>query len=233
MIRAGRGHLVRTLADLAAQQGVSSQRYRKLKPYEAAGFPERISSARARTRLYDGEQVDAYLLGKPVPSLPERDDDNDLLDRQECAAELGVSPRSWDAYKNDPLLTGHMAKVGGVEHWPRGIVHQFHNSRPGKATMTGRPKGAGDQIPRDQLPALTAQLVDTGPTTSAAGVVQVASVVTDSIGKSVSTPLGELKNAKVGSDSTLSAPSQVINRSSACERGPGRHDREKAMADRV
>ncbi|MFW3464397.1 hypothetical protein ACN24K_30465 [Streptomyces microflavus] len=132
MIRAGRGHLVRTLVDLAAQQGVSSQRYRKLKPYEAAGFPERISSARARTRLYDGEQVDAYLLGKPVPSLPERDDDNDLLDRQECAAELGVSPRSWDAYKNDPLLTGHMAKVGGVEHWPRGIVHEFRNSRPGK-----------------------------------------------------------------------------------------------------
>lgn len=25
-----------------------------------------------------------------------------------------------------------MAKVGGVEHWPRSIVHQFHNSRPGK-----------------------------------------------------------------------------------------------------
>ncbi|MFW3464504.1 hypothetical protein ACN24K_31060 [Streptomyces microflavus] len=133
MIRAGRGHLVRTLADLAAQQGVSSHRYRKLKPYEAVGFPPRISSARARTRLYDGEQVDAYLLGKPVPSLPDHDDDNDLLDRQECAAELGVSPRSWDAYKNGPLLTGHMAKVGGVEHWPRSIVHQFHNSRPGKA----------------------------------------------------------------------------------------------------
>ncbi|MFJ1958944.1 hypothetical protein ACIOGT_38605 [Streptomyces microflavus] len=133
MIRAGRGHLVRTLGDLAAQQGVSSQRYRKLKPYEAAGFPPRISSVRARTRLYDGEQVDAYLLGKPVPALPERDDDYDLLDRQECAAELGVSPRSWDAYKSHPLLTGHMAKVGGVEHWPRGIVHQFHNSRPGRA----------------------------------------------------------------------------------------------------
>ncbi|MET4670487.1 hypothetical protein [Streptomyces sp. PvR018] len=60
MIGAGRGHLVRTLGDLAAQQGVSSQRYRKLKPYEAAAFPERISSARARRRLYDGEQVDAY-----------------------------------------------------------------------------------------------------------------------------------------------------------------------------
>ncbi|MEV6858791.1 hypothetical protein ACIF6I_35850 [Streptomyces microflavus] len=133
MIRAGRGHLVRTLGDLAAQQGVSSQRYRKLKPYEAAGFPPRISSVRARTRLYDGEQVDAYLLGKPVPVLPERDDDYDLLGRQECAAELGVSPRSWDAYKSHPLLTGHMAKVGGVEHWPRGIVHQFHNSRPGRA----------------------------------------------------------------------------------------------------
>ncbi|MFW3470001.1 hypothetical protein [Streptomyces microflavus] len=90
--RAGRRHLVRTLADLAAQQGLSPQRYRKVKPYEAAGFPPRISSAKARTRLYDGDQVDAYLLGKPVPALPDHDDDNDLLDRQEAAAELGVSP---------------------------------------------------------------------------------------------------------------------------------------------
>ncbi|MFD8110288.1 hypothetical protein [Streptomyces microflavus] len=48
MIRAGRGHLVRTLVDLAAQQGGSSQRYRKLKPYEAAGFPARLTTALPR-----------------------------------------------------------------------------------------------------------------------------------------------------------------------------------------
>ncbi|WP_329345246.1 DUF6292 family protein [Streptomyces microflavus] len=179
MIRAGRRNLVRTLADLAAQQGLSPQRYRKLKPYEAAGFPPRISSANARTRLYDADQVDAYLLGKPVPALPDHDDDNDLLDRQEAAAELGVSPRSWDVYKSAPLLTEHMTEVGGVEHWPRGIVHRFQNSRPGKATVTGRPEGAGDQIPRDQLPALTAPLLDADPTITAAAVTEELGVHRD------------------------------------------------------
>ncbi|MCD9904344.1 hypothetical protein LUR56_38470 [Streptomyces sp. MT29] len=72
MIRAGRQHLVRTLADLAAQQGVGIDHYTRLKPYTAEGFPAPVSSEGARTRLYDGEQVDAYLLGKPVPPLPER-----------------------------------------------------------------------------------------------------------------------------------------------------------------
>ncbi|MGW1441077.1 hypothetical protein ACWD7M_38345 [Streptomyces griseus] len=92
MIRAGRRHLVRTLADLAAQQGLRTQRYLKLKPHEAPGFPPPVSSPKARTRLHDGDQVDAYLLGKPVPALTGREDDDDLLDRQECAAAIGVAP---------------------------------------------------------------------------------------------------------------------------------------------
>ncbi|MFE3676130.1 hypothetical protein [Streptomyces griseus] len=70
MIRAGRQHLVRTLADLAAQQGVGIDHYTRLKPYQAPGFPAPISSQGSRTRLYDGGQVDAYLLGKPVPPAP-------------------------------------------------------------------------------------------------------------------------------------------------------------------
>ncbi|WP_405632393.1 hypothetical protein [Streptomyces sp. NBC_01174] len=172
MIRAGSRHLVRTLADLAAQHGVSLQRYLKLKPYAAAGFPAPVSAAGARTRLYDGEQVDAHLMGKPVPELPDQDDDADLLDRQECAAELGVSPRTWDGYKSAPLLTEHVTEVGGVEHWPRGIVRQYQASRPGEATMTGRPKNTGDQVPRDQLPTLTAELLDADPTISAAAVTE-------------------------------------------------------------
>ncbi|MEV7425921.1 DUF6292 family protein [Streptomyces sp. NPDC091212] len=182
MIRAGRRDLARTLADLAAQQGLSTQRYTKVKPYEAAGFPAPISSVRARTQLYDSEQVDAYLQGKPVPQLPDQDDAEDLLDRRECAAEIGVTPRSWDSYKTDPLLTEHKTEVRGVEHWPRGIVHQFQTSRPGRAasaTAGGRPKRTGDQIPRDQLPALTAPLLDADPTISAAHIVQELGVHRD------------------------------------------------------
>ncbi|MFD5347473.1 hypothetical protein ACFWJY_27875 [Streptomyces anulatus] len=179
MIRAGRRHLVRTLADLAAQQGLRTERYLKLKPYEAPGFPPPVSSPKARTRLYDGDQVDAYLLGKPVPPLPDQEDDDDLLDRQECAAAIGVTPRTWDGYKRHPLLTEHVTDVGGVEHWPRGIVRRYQTSRPGKPTATGRPEGTGDQVPRDQLPALTAELLDADPTITAAGVTEALGIHRD------------------------------------------------------
>ncbi|MFJ2884319.1 MULTISPECIES: DUF6292 family protein [unclassified Streptomyces] len=173
MIRAGRRHFVRTLADLAAQQGVGIDQYTRLKPYLAPGFPAPVSSEGARTRLYDGEQVDAYLLGKPVPPLPTGEDDSDLLDRRECAALIGVTPTTWTSYKRDPALADATAEVGGVEHWPRAAVRRFQDSRPGRAasaTAGGRPKRTGDQVPRDRLPALTAELLDADPTISAATV---------------------------------------------------------------
>ncbi|MFJ2438836.1 DUF6292 family protein [Streptomyces anulatus] len=181
MIRAGRDHLVRTLADLAAQQGVQPQTYLNAGHHKVAGHPKPISSPGARTLLYDGEQVDAYLAGKPVPPLPAPDDeqhqdDGDLLDRREAAAVLGVSPRSWDTYKRHPLLTEHMTEAGGVEHWPRGIVHRYRTGRPGRAAGAGRPEGAGDQVPRDMLLARTAPLLDADPTISAATVTEALGV---------------------------------------------------------
>ncbi|WP_228183966.1 DUF6292 family protein [Streptomyces anulatus] len=173
MIRAGRQHLVRTLADLAAQQGVGIDHYTRLKPYDAPGFPKPINSQGSRTRLYDGEQVDAYLLGKPIPPLPETDDDGDLLDRRECAALIGVAPDSWKTYKNDPVLTAARIEAGGVEHWPRHAVKAFQENRPGNdAPKSGRPKSTGDQVPRDQLPARVAGLLDADPTISAATVTE-------------------------------------------------------------
>ncbi|MFD8406038.1 DUF6292 family protein [Streptomyces anulatus] len=173
MIRAGRQHLVRTLADLAAQQGVGIDHYTRLKPYAAEGFPEPINSEGSRTRLYDGEQVDAYLLGKPIPPLPETDDDGDLLDRRECAALIGVAPDSWKTYKNDPVLTAARIEAGGVEHWPRRAVKAFQENRPGNdAPKSGRPKSTGDQVPRDQVAALVAEMLDADPTISAATVTE-------------------------------------------------------------
>ncbi|MFF3974144.1 DUF6292 family protein [Streptomyces rubiginosohelvolus] len=165
MIRAGRQHLVRTLEDLAAQQGVGIDHYTRLKPYAAKGFPEPINSKGSRTQLYDGEQVDAYLLGKPVPPLPEADDDGDLLDRRECAALIGAAPDSWKTCKTDPALTEARIEAGGVEHWPRRAVLRLAG-RPGDAApQPGRPKSTGDQVPRDQVAALVAD-----PTISAATV---------------------------------------------------------------
>ncbi|MFZ4277919.1 DUF6292 family protein [Streptomyces arboris] len=173
MIRAGRQHLVRTLADLAAQQGVGIDHYTRLKPYDAPGFPKPINSQGSRIRLYDGEQVDAYLLGKPVPPLPETDDDRDLLDRRECAALIGVAPDSWKTYKNDPALIAARIEAGGVEHWPRHAVRAFQAARPGNAApKPGRPRNTGDQIPRDQVHTRVAELLDADPTISAATLTE-------------------------------------------------------------
>ncbi|MCY1649462.1 hypothetical protein AB0K64_33020 [Streptomyces sp. NPDC053741] len=84
---------MRTLADLAAQQGVRTHSYLNAKHHLVDGFPAPIGSAGARVRLYDAEQVNAFLAGQPVPSLPIEDDHQDLLDRRE-ARRRSASPRA-------------------------------------------------------------------------------------------------------------------------------------------
>ncbi|MFE5759480.1 hypothetical protein ACFQ7M_19785 [Streptomyces massasporeus] len=171
MIRAGRRHLVRTLADIAAQQGIAVPTLLSSGRLQAEGFPAPLSAG--RTRLYDGEQVDAYLAGHPVLALPAADDDEDLLDRQEAAALSGISLHAWDRRKKIPSVSEHMVFVGGVEHWPRRIVRDYTPApRPQTGGGGGRPAGAGDQVPRDLLPARVAQLLDDDPALTAAGVTE-------------------------------------------------------------
>ncbi|MCF3960492.1 DUF6292 family protein [Streptomyces fuscigenes] len=171
MIRAGRRHLVRTLADIAAQQGIALQTLLNTRQHQADGFPAPLNAG--RTRLYDGEQIDAFLAGRLLPPLPARDDEEDLLDRQEAAALRGVEPYQWDTRKKDPAVAEHLALVHGVEHWPRHVVRD-HTPTPRRHGAGGggggRPTGAGDQVPRDQLLARVAQLLDDDPELTAAGV---------------------------------------------------------------
>ncbi|MEU6688425.1 hypothetical protein [Streptomyces sp. NPDC046832] len=171
MIRAGRWHLVRTLADIAAQQGIAVQTLINSGRLRAEGFPAGLSAG--RTRLYDGEQVDAYFAGRPVPSPPMVDDDEDLLGRQEAAALRGMDPAAWDRRKKDPAVSEHLVLVGGVELWPRRLVWDYTPTprRPGSGGG-GRPAGVGDQVPRDLLPARVEQLLDDDPTLTAAGVTE-------------------------------------------------------------
>ncbi|MEW2426313.1 hypothetical protein ACH4C6_35415 [Streptomyces sp. NPDC017943] len=118
MIRAGRRHLVRTLADIAAQQGIAVQTLLNSGLMQAEGFPAPLGAS--RTRLYDGEQVDAYLAGRPVPPLPAVDDDDDLLDRQEAPALRGVDPQAWDRREGPGCQRAHGApRRGGALAPPR------------------------------------------------------------------------------------------------------------------
>ncbi len=64
--------------------------------------------------LWDGEQTAAFLAGAPVPALPDSDDDEDLLERIEAAAVLGVAPDTWNHYKQDPRIARHLVSVKGV-----------------------------------------------------------------------------------------------------------------------
>ncbi|MEU9998086.1 hypothetical protein [Streptomyces sp. NPDC050848] len=166
MIHAGRQERVRTLADLARRCGVKLATYQTVKPYAEPGFPAPVSSPGSRTLLFDGDQVDAYLDGAPIPVLPQAGGDDDLLDRRECAELLGVSPRSWDSYKGHELVAPHLVVVGGVEHWPRHAVAAFQVGRS-KKSAGGRPKRVGDQVPREQLRDRTAPFLDADPTTAA------------------------------------------------------------------
>ncbi|MFE4018501.1 hypothetical protein ACFXPZ_13920 [Streptomyces sp. NPDC059101] len=189
MIRAGRVDRVQTMADLAAIQGISLGTFRNTKAHTKAGHPAPISSAGARTQLWDSEQTAAYLAGEPIPDITGPESDEDLLDRNEAAAELSVTPRTWDGYRSDPRIAEHTVMVPPreddddrpqVEHWPRGVVRAYKANRPGKGQgpTVGRPKGSGDMVPSDQLAGRITELLDADPAVTAATVVEHLGIAT-------------------------------------------------------
>ncbi|MFF5446327.1 hypothetical protein [Streptomyces sp. NPDC012888] len=167
MIRAGRLKHVQTMADLADALGKKLTTLRNQKPYAAEDHPAPISSPNSRAQLWDAEQTRAYYAGEPVPELPGVDDDEDLLDRHEAAELLGVSPVTWNSYKNAPDLVAGVVLVPegrkGTEHWPRRLVLAYKDGRPGRGAGGGRRAGSGDTIPRDRILPRIAELLDADP----------------------------------------------------------------------
>ncbi|MGW4994927.1 DUF6292 family protein [Streptomyces mirabilis] len=172
MIRAGRRKYAQSSEELAAAMGVTIGTFRNKQPYADEAFPALISSEGARVKLWDSEQTAAHLAGRLVPELPQEDDEQDLLDRNEAGAELGVSPKTWDAYKTHPQIAPHLTKVKGVEHCPRGIVQAFRVAKDAGADAgpKGRPKGSGDMVPRDEISARVGDLLDEDPAVTLATV---------------------------------------------------------------
>ncbi|MFJ3673893.1 DUF6292 family protein [Streptomyces sp. NPDC090106] len=172
MIRAGRRQYAQNSDDLAKAMGISIGTFRNKQPYADEDFPPLLSSEGARVKLWDSQQTAAHLAGRPVPALPDEDDDQDLLDRNEAAAELGVTPKTWDDYKTHPQIAPHLTKVKGVEHCPRRIVQTFRTAK-GDSTESGpkgRPKGSGDMVPRDEISTRVGALLDEDPTVTFATV---------------------------------------------------------------
>ncbi|MDX2763952.1 hypothetical protein [Streptomyces europaeiscabiei] len=173
MIRAGRRKYAQNSEELAAAIGVTIGTFRNKQPYADKDFPPKISSDEARVKLWDSQQTAAHLAGRPVPELPQEDDEQDLLDRNEAAAELGVSPKTWDKnYKTHPQIAPHLTTVKGVEHCPRGIMQAFRTGKDAGADAgpKGRPKGSGDMVPRDEISARVGDLLDEDPAVTLATV---------------------------------------------------------------
>ncbi|MFE2267145.1 helix-turn-helix transcriptional regulator [Streptomyces griseosporeus] len=170
MIHAGRAHLVLTLADLAAAAGKTPKTFSNQKLHERPGHPAPINSPRARVRLWDGEQVDAYAAGLPIPPLPAQENPDDLLDRNEAAELAGVAPRTWDRYANLPGMRPRpqSVTVAGVEHWRRGEILEWLAARPGLGSSPGRPAGTTETAPRASIPKRAAELLAHEPSITAA-----------------------------------------------------------------
>ncbi|MFF9870295.1 helix-turn-helix transcriptional regulator [Streptomyces sp. NPDC013953] len=162
------------MADLAEQAGVALKTYRNKGLHKLPGHPPPVSSSTAKVLLWDGEQVDAFRQGAPVPPLPADDSPQDLLDRNEAAELAGVSPRTWDRYENLPGVLPRPAaiSVAGVEHWRRGDIEQWLRARPGPGNPAGRPKGSTEQLPRVATGVRVRELLARNPRLTAAGAAR-------------------------------------------------------------
>ncbi|MFF3864001.1 hypothetical protein [Streptomyces sp. NPDC002209] len=180
--------------------------FRNRKLYAVEGHPAPVSSPGARVLLWDGEQVAAFREGRPVPALPDEGDGEDLLDRNEAAAELGVSPKSWDTYRRaDPGVAAEGVLIAGVEHWPRRVVLAFKESRPGRQAATGRPVGSADAVPRADLMVRVGGLLDGDPAVSTARVMEMLGVAYSTAQKALARLRGERIAALLQADPGLRA----------------------------
>lgn len=212
MIRAGRRSFVQNSADLAAAMGLKIGSFRNQKPYEQDGFPATISPPEAKSKLWDGEQTAAYLVGTPVPVLPQADHDEDLLERTEAAAALEVTPKTWDSYKKDPRIAPHLVKVKGVEHCPRGVLRAFRDPVPAQDRAPAhRPKGSGDMVPRDELEPRVAELLDADPGLTLAAVQEQLGIAYSAAARVLPRLRGERIAGQVAAEPDLT-PEQAAHR---------------------
>ncbi|WP_369229315.1 hypothetical protein AB5J56_01815 [Streptomyces sp. R21] len=138
--------------------------------------------------LWDGEQIDAYAAGRPMPPLPVQDSPDNLLDRNESADLAGVEPRTWDRYANLPGMQPRPdpVVVASIEHWRRGDVLEWLAARPGPGSSSGRPVGSRDTVPRASTPVRAAELLEHEPAITAAQAAAKFGVTADTAQRALS-----------------------------------------------
>ncbi|MFD4549475.1 DNA-binding protein [Streptomyces sp. NPDC058466] len=126
--------------DIAQQAGVPLAAWRRR---DAPGFRQRVPALfDSRARVYDEAQTHAYLNGQPIPPLPAEPHPDDLLNDEEAAALLGVTPSTVRAYASQNYLP-RGTTVYSLRLWARHDIETRRDTPPRQGQGGGRPLGKG------------------------------------------------------------------------------------------
>lgn len=150
-----RGRPTLDLAGVAALAGVSLSTWQR---HHHAAFKAAVRPLPGSQRpiLYDAEQVEAHLAGKPVPQLPTDPHPDDLLTDTEAGAVAGVTASTIRA----DAAAGRMDK--GIERhgrrwWTRAAATARGEREP---QYRGRKPGSKDKAPRVRPDHRVAEVAD-------------------------------------------------------------------------
>ncbi|MGF3141005.1 DNA-binding protein [Streptomyces diastaticus] len=124
--------------DIAKEAGTPINTWRR---QVAPGLREHVPALfDSRIRIYDRAQVQAHLDDRPLPKLPDTPHSEDLLDDEEAAALLGVTPSTVRAYATQGYLpTG--TTVYGIRLWARRSIQERLDAPSRQGQGGGRPAG--------------------------------------------------------------------------------------------
>lgn len=124
--------------DIARQAGVPLATWRRR---DAPGFRQRVPALfNSRVHIYDLAQAQAYLNGRPIPTLPSGEHPDDLLNDEEAAAALNVTASTVRAYATQGYLSPGTT-VYSLRLWPRADIEERRRNPPGQGKGGGRPPG--------------------------------------------------------------------------------------------
>lgn len=124
--------------DIALQAGVPLATWRRR---DAPRFREHVPALfDSRVRIYDHAQALAHLKGRPIPELPAGPHPDDLLNDEEAAEALGVSPSTVRAYATQGYLPAGTT-VYSLRLWTRGDIEERRDAPPRQGQGGGRPSG--------------------------------------------------------------------------------------------
>ncbi|WP_381805456.1 helix-turn-helix domain-containing protein [Streptomyces niveus] len=115
--------------DIAQQAGVPLTTWKRR---DAPAFRQRIPALfDSRVLVYDQAQAHAYLNGQPVPPLPGSPHPDDLLNDEEAAALLNVTPGTVRAYASQGYLP-RGTTVYSLRLWARRDIETRRDTPPAK-----------------------------------------------------------------------------------------------------